>query len=372
MAVKNRKLFPVLYKMDSKGKIRQWKIEAIEYNVPKYVQEHGLQDGKLQTTSTIVDKGKNIGKTNETTPWEQCELEAESLWNKQRDRKGYSETIPTEKPRLPMLAHKYSEHAKKIKWPCYAQPKLDGIRCMAKIVDGKVVSLKSRTNTEFKVLDHIKVALEQSSLGTITLDGELYNHKLRDEFGKIVSAIKRDDPNVDSSVIQYHIYDAFLMIDYEDRQEFIKEYVAENESIVVVETKEIKDEEAFQKLYSKYMEAGYEGGILRNKKGGYKENSRSHDLLKYKDFDDSEFEIVGAEECKGKQADMCKFWCVTREGYRFKVMPRGTEEQRKKYWRDFQRGKLTGKFLTVRYFGFTDTDEPVPRIGIGIAIRDYE
>ena len=246
-------------------------------------------------------------------------------------------------------------------------------RCIAKVIDGKVVSLKSRSNKEWTVLDHIKLALEKSSLGTITLDGELYNHKLKDEFSTITSAIKRDDPSVDSGIMQYHIYDAFLNIDYHERIKFLNEYIDQNEPcIVVVETTEVQTENDFLKVYNKYIENGYEGGILRNKNGKYEQNKRSYNLQKYKDFDDDEFEIIGAEECKGKFAGMCKFICVTKQGFPFECMPKGTESQRKKYWRDFQDGKLKGKFLTVQYFKFTDTDKPVPRFPVGTAIRDYE
>ena len=366
--------FPTLYKMDSKGKIRQWSITAWDEGANRchYEQEHGLQDGKLQTTSTKVSKGKNIGKANETSAWEQCKLEAESLWRKQRDRKGYTEDIPTGKPKLPMLAHKFHEHKKKLKWPCYCQPKLDGIRCMIEVVNGQVKSIKSRTNKEFKVLSHIAVAVECLGLGTITLDGELYNHDFRDEFGELTSAIKRDEVNKNSLLIEYHVYDAFLAVDFEERHRILKESIIKAPYVKLVETTLVKSEDDFKKIYEKYLADGYEGGILRNLKGKYKENGRSYDLLKFKDFDDDEFEIVGAEENKGKMAGECTFICKTEDGNTFGVKPKGNQQVRRQYWEDFKAGKLTGKLMTVRYFGFTPTDKPVPRFPIGIAIRDYE
>lgn len=118
---------PTLYKMDSKGKIRQWTIFCSEHTTYSlYEQEHGLKDGKLQTTSTEFKTGKNIGKVNETTHWEQCLAEAQSLWTKKKEREGYSETIPTDRPCLPMLAKVYKDHKKKVKFPCYVDAKVDG------------------------------------------------------------------------------------------------------------------------------------------------------------------------------------------------------------------------------------------------------
>lgn len=365
-----------LYKMDSKGKIRVWNMDTeLRHGVPHYVQRHGLLVGKKQETATAVKQGKNIGKKNETSPLEQCDLEAISLWNKKKDRKGYSETIPTDKPKLPMLAQTYTKNKKKITWPALIQPKLDGIRCMAVITDGKVV-LKSRTNMTWKALDHIADALAPTIAlipgKTITLDGEFYNHDFKDDFQSLVSAIKRDDASVDSSLIQYHVYDLFAEWDFEDRSRFLLTHLAENESIKLVLTTQADTVSEFEQLYAQYIGDGYEGAILRNALGPYDQNRRSPNLQKFKEFIDDEFTIVGAYENKGKQAGQCTFECVTEKGAVFGVKPKGTDARRRQYWKDFQKGDLTGKKLTVRFFDWTTSEKPVPHFPVGIAIRDYE
>ena len=134
-------MFATLYKIDSKGKLREWNIEVHTYpSIPKYVVTHGLKDGKQQDKMQEVPYGKNIGRANETTAQEQCILEARSKWINQRDRKGYSEEIPTEKKFGPMLAKSYAKpgtdltdlkDGKHIVFPCLYQPKLDGIRCVS-------------------------------------------------------------------------------------------------------------------------------------------------------------------------------------------------------------------------------------------------
>lgn len=125
-----RKTFPTLYKKSSTGKISQWDIYADDEASTStfYTVIFGYIDGKKQTTSVEIKTGKNIGKKNETTPYEQACAEAESKWKKQLD-KGYTQSKGTglfAERISPMLAWSYKDYAHKIKWPCYWQPKLDG------------------------------------------------------------------------------------------------------------------------------------------------------------------------------------------------------------------------------------------------------
>jgi len=395
--------FPTLYKMDSKGKIREWSISA--YHMPicindeficYYEQVHGLKDGKKQETTTDVNQGKNIGKANETTAWEQCVLEAKSLWNKQKDRKGYSETIPTEKPLLPMLAQSHDKHGHKISYPAFVQPKLDGIRCFI-YVDGENVKLVSRTGKEFQSLGHIADAVRElvsvmgKSVGSFILDGELYNHDFKDDFQGLVSAIKRDKPSENTHLVQFHCYDYVAEgRDFEDRVVELQNMdqwlqntysvwcpirlamVYVSPIIQIVPTFKVKNLDEVVEQNSEWLKDGYEGSMIRNAKGGYQPNRRSPDLQKYKSFIDQEFEIVGAYQNKGKMEKQCTFLCKTEDGTEFGVKPMGTEAQREQYWTDFQAGKLTGKMLTVKFFEWTTSENPVPRFPVGVTVRDYE
>ena len=64
----------ILYKKDTKGKIRFLKIWADSGNL---YQESGVLNGK-SVIHTKVCNAKNIGKSNETTPEEQAKSESES------------------------------------------------------------------------------------------------------------------------------------------------------------------------------------------------------------------------------------------------------------------------------------------------------
>ena len=118
----------ILYKKDSKGKIRFVEIYSNENRV---IQKHGIIDGKVVYNESECI-GKNIGKSNETTPERQAELEAQSKLLKKLDE-GYYKTIDeanNETVVLPMLAKDFKEEVHKVSYPVYVQPKYDGMRCL--------------------------------------------------------------------------------------------------------------------------------------------------------------------------------------------------------------------------------------------------
>lgn len=142
--VKMKKIGKTLYKMDSKGKIRSWEIFAGDNGIcPAYSVLHGQLGGKVQATEVEVPNGKNLGRANATTAEAQCLSEAEALYQKQITRKGYTETIPTEVPDLPMLAHKYKDFAHKINWPASVSPKIDGCLSGDTLIQTKEFGIKA-------------------------------------------------------------------------------------------------------------------------------------------------------------------------------------------------------------------------------------
>jgi hypothetical protein len=125
----------ILYKYNTKGQAQQWEIKVVGNS---YYTVEGHVGGKLTTSEPTICEGKNLGKVNETTPEQQALIEARAKWQKKLD-KGYSLELTHEKKYFePMLAHEYSNYEKLVfTVPTYAQPKLDGIRC---IKDGKLAS----------------------------------------------------------------------------------------------------------------------------------------------------------------------------------------------------------------------------------------
>src|SRR5690554_2496327 len=88
------KTFPTLYKKNSKGKIQTWDIGVLNFgDMARIIIKYGQQGGKIQETSDDIKEGKNLGKSNETNPFEQACLEAESKWKAQQERDSYVQNI---------------------------------------------------------------------------------------------------------------------------------------------------------------------------------------------------------------------------------------------------------------------------------------
>ena len=224
-----------------------------------------------------------------------------------------------------MLAHKYNED--KADYPAFIQPKLDGVRCLF-----SAKGAFSRTGNQFMNVMHIEKALEPffAKYPNAVVDGELYNHGLKDDFEKIISLVRKKKPTVQdiveaSQMTQYHIYDIASMeyATYTDRNLFIlAESCFKNKYCMqITPTRLATDFDHAQQWHEKNLKAGYEGSIYRTPSGKYK-GTRSWDLMKFKDFEDSEAIIVGYEIGKGKrQGTLGKFIMEDDEGIQFGCPP---------------------------------------------------
>ena len=132
--------------------------------------------------------------------------------------------------------------------------------------------------------------------------------------------------------------------------------------IKLVDTLEVKDENMIKECHSNFIKDNYEGSILRNKFGIYKCKVRSTDLLKYKDFQDDEFEIVNFtyEQDTSKENKNLIVWiCKTNNGDEFNVRPGGTKIERQRIYKDcVENFKYKGRKLCVKYFELTERGIP--------------
>jgi DNA ligase-1 len=231
-----------------------------------------------------------------------------------------------------MLAHKYNED--KADYPAFIQPKLDGVRCLF-----TAKGAFSRADNQFMNVQHIEQALKPffAKNPTAVLDGELYNHGLKDDFEKIISLVKKRKPTKYDRVeaaelVEYHIYDVASMTiaNYTTRLNYINSIsnFQWNHILRRVDTKVALDFDDALKMHKKNLKLGYEGSIYRSFEGKYK-GTRSWDLMKFKDFHDAEAHIIGYEIGKGKREgtlgkffmqddDGNKFGCPPGKGYNYK------------------------------------------------------
>jgi len=246
-------------------------------------------------------------------------------------------------------------------------------RCIAYYdVNRKKVVYMSRQGKEFATLEHLTPILTPILEKGYILDGELYNHAFKANFQKLVSLIRRDKPVPDSSLIQYHVYDMIDESGFADRYTTLLSLLNGTAPLVqVVDTLPLLSRQEVSIFHESFVNDGYEGCIIRNREGGYEIDKRSYNLQKYKEFMDEEFELIGAEENKGKQAGQCSLICKTKDGKDFAVKPKGSDEFRSQIWDDFCDGVLVpGDKVSVRFFGYTN--DGIPRHPIALAIRDYE
>ena len=380
---------PTLYKRNSNGSLNQWTITVANTTI---TTTYGQVGGAMQTTSDTITEGKNIGRSNETTPQQQAQLEATAQHEKKR-KSGYVADLATaqrggtddiiEGGVLPMLAKVYEDRADKVTFPVAVQPKLDGHRCIAVIeasgAFGVSVSLWSRTRKPIKSMPHIVAELrsifaERLRTGEITdgmyvTDGELYVHSHRDRFEQLTSLIRPDEPRPGHEVVEYHVYDIVSQQPFLDRFRALEHTFDTAKHIRLVETHIAAHVAQLMGHYDYFRKAGYEGAMARQLHLPY-EHKRSDQLLKLKDFQDAEFKIIGVEEGRGKlKGHVGAFVCevpVSDGVTTCAVKLAGDTSVLAQAWQ--QPDKWIGKMLTVKYQGRTAAG--VLRFPVGLRLRE--
>ena len=405
--------FEPLTSVSKSGKPMDWAIEVKEEGGNGIITvSRGYRGGAVQVNVTTVTEGKNLGKKNETTPFQQAVLEARATWNK-KQAEGYTvvasgggsysnsnsnssssssnsaaaTTLATSivasratelilSAPLPMLANKWPERKKYIHFPCLVQPKFDGTRTIAicGLTEGEPC-LFSRQRKAYAHLEHIQAIVRKLPKGLI-LDGELFTTKAH--FQTIVGLAKKktltEEDRVQHNLLELHCYD---IVDgtkpFVERYAILQDLFRTHASVIgttlqLCPTKEITKESELKPAHDAYVAAKFEGLMIRNKAGLYAIGDRSNDLLKMKEFEDDEFRIVGFYEADGAEKGCVMWRCVTPKGIEFGCRPEGTREDRQEL---FKHGsEYVGKMLTVKYQNLTP--DGVPRFPVGVTIRDYE
>ncbi len=372
-----------LYKIDNTGSIRHWKgwVEQVGSNHVIKVST-GVKGGKMTTTKgVVITKGK-AGRTL----GQQSKSQFDSIVQKKKDS-GYTTNTSGRGSSggvrvSAMLAQNYEKHAKKIKLPAVAQPKLDGVRCLAQMHKGKVILL-SRNNKPFPELPGIRDAIKNIKLPEgIILDGELYSTELgkdqAENFQRVVGLVRKQKLKPqdvdDSKKVKLNVFDLIDTADpgktfakrYKEATSWVKK--DSSKRLTMVPIYQVKSDNDIQKLLTKNLQDGYEGVMIRNVASPY-EGKRSYNLQKYKKFDDEEFKIVGYQEGQGNDAGTVIWTCeVPKTKKRFTVRPKGTRAERAKLLKDGK--KYVGKKLTVKFQDYTSAG--IPRFPVGLTIRDYE
>ncbi len=276
----------------------------------------------------------------------------------------------------PMLAKTYEPG--RLTFPCWSQPKLDGIRCLLNNRVGY-----SRQGNAFSTIPHIQDALEDTfrQLPNLTLDGELYSHTFHDNFNKIVSLVKKQKPTEDElaeskSLLEYWVFDCHVQgwdWTWKERWNFLQSLPLfyKEGPVKLVDTEVINTSWAVDPIYEGMVGANYEGQMLRLD-GPYEEsgttNRRSKFLLKRKPTETAEFTVLAIQEGLGKCAGMAGSVLLECDSGHFEASLKFDYAMRKRLWHNA--AILRGHQVTVRFQNLTPSG--VPRFGRVVAIRDYE
>lgn len=369
-----------LFKLSKTGAILRFQVIAREIEDGAVLITRKGQLGGAEQEDIESMYPKNVGRANETTPWQQALIMHNSKFGKLRD-KGYKdlgdpEELDVKSMRfrlelmegtdangnfLPMLAHKDTDKIR----AGFIQPKFDGVRTILKKDLKGDLTLRSRRGKYFTHLDHILEQVPDGLPKGVELDGELYHHDR--SLQQIVSMVKREQPA--NKEIGFRAYDIMGDEEYRNRKLMLSQIVDKSgPQIIPTLTYSIKTQEQAWKLAKKFKKAGFEGAIWRDPYGLY-EHARSWGLIKLKYQHEEEFEIVGVEEATGRDAGTAIFICETEEGKEFNVRPMGTRDQRREYFDNFDE-KYLWEMLTVRFEAWTDGG--IPFHARGITIRNYE
>lgn len=385
--------------------------EKIPENIIAQVwTESGITSGKITRSqpSYFSDKS-NEGRANERNVFQQALIVARNLYIKRTEKSdapvnNTSQTNSMHKMYFPMLAKSYEDGIKHIKFPCYIQPKLDGIRCLSYLSKYKNstyndVICYSRNKKIFPSLDYLREILypylydlyDVEKKQSIYLDGELYKH------GKKLQDISGDSRNETANTTdnnknrnQYFIYDCFypseLDMTFSKRYKQLKVLYdalpVKSKVIKPVATYVVKSLEEANAKYKAFTKLYYEGAILRNADGPYLGNAektgaflRSNNLVKLKPKFTDEFRVIDfTDGIRGKDKNAIIWICETKKHIVFNVTPKDcTYKQRYELYESAKANfnKLyKGKDLTIEYEDLSA--DGVPLRAKALTFRDYE
>ena len=302
-----------------------------------HVEDLGDGTADIVKTSGVLGSDKTVvSRTNVKTGYEKALARAKTMWTNEKT-KGVQI--------LPMLANKWEDRHHYITEPFYVQPKLDGVRLLV-----SKSGCFSRTGKVVNGVEHLTKDLKDGEW----LDGECYAPGKT--FEEITSMFKMNPQK-----LEFHVFDYFNT--HKPDLPF-----AERQKRVTVETLLVQKKSDIHKLHAKFVNQGHEGIMIREATSIYEIGKRSNYLLKFKEFQTEEYEIIGANCGHGRDADAVVWVCKTASGHEFTVRPEGTIKQREVYYAN--RNRYIGKLLTVRFQNLTALG--VPRFPVGVVIRDYE
>jgi len=199
----------------------------------------------------------------------------------------------------PMLANVFEKKEKTITFPCFAQPKLDGVRLCW---DGN--HMWSRKGKLLQGLPQLKRLLQRGFKG-VSLDGELFAEGMH--FQDIISSVRRTVNINENTDIGYWLYDKPVEgLIFDRRLTMLRRQFKQAakkmtmDRFKIVNTIVCLNKDELLKARDDFIAQGFEGCMYRSFDGDYKHGRRSNDLLKMKYTKEIEGKVIGYVEGTGK------------------------------------------------------------------------
>ena len=266
----------------------------------------------------------------------------------------------------------------------YCSRKLDGVRCITIIENGNV-KFFSRNGKQFHTLGAVEKEIKTSGLNNMVLDGEicLMNSDGSDDFQGILKQIQRKDHTIQNP--KYWIFD-ILTIDefyqkivsptFSDRLQ--DRYINLNSCSKILELLpqiKISDDLSFTELKNKSKDLNWEGLIARRDVPYV--SGRSKDMLKIKEFFDSEYIVTGIitgpqrviVDGKEIEEEMLSAIIINHKGSNVQVGSGFNLDQRRFYYKN--PSEIMDCTVTVQYFEETIDQTGKPSLRFPVFKYNY-
>lgn len=198
----------------------------------------------------------------------------------------------------PLLAASIDTEAdfKKVKFPCYLSPKIDGMRCLASNSQAVTRSFKDIPNNYVR---NSLIEILKDLPKFVWLDGELVTDTFN--FQKTSSELRKYDGTPNFTYLVFDLYIEGYKEEYHQRIQRAKRIVEDlhHPQIKLVSQLLVTSVQNVLSYEQDYLSKGYEGVMLRSIDGIYKHGRSTLNeniLLKLKRFKQSEAEVIGFEE----------------------------------------------------------------------------
>jgi hypothetical protein len=255
----------------------------------------------------------------------------------------------------------------KIKFPAYAQMKMDGMRFNAIVREGKV-EFRSRNGKQIHLLGHLEK--EFAALAgdvdcvfdgelLVMLEGDIQFADRQTGNGILNKANKGTISDKEAALVHATVWDVIPYLYFTDGHcpvpyatrfsslgDLVNAQSSKDKRIWLVSSEIVETYEKAQEIFNEYLSLGYEGIILKDGSGIW-EDKRAKHQIKFKGELECDLKIVAVEEGTGKYVGLLgAIVCESADGVVKVNVGSGFNDAHRK---NLKEKDLLGKIVAVKY-----------------------